>query len=369
MRLFIDARYTRLGHHDGISRYTASLLEALQALQAEGHPQLPDTFDLAMLISDPRQLAHLPQLPYYQVSSPTSALEPRVCQLINRYQPDLVFSPMQTIGLGGLGRNFKLILTLHDLIYYRHPTPPGFLPLPIRLGWRAFHQTYWPQRYLLNRADAVATVSQTTAGLIQAQQLTDRPLMLVPNAPAQQLATSSLQPASERTSRDLLYMGSFMPYKRVETLIQAMKFLPGYRLHLLSKAAPARLAELQAIAGESVIFHQGVSEADYRQLLSSSSALLTASLDEGYGLPVVEAQAAGCPVILSDIPIFREIAPSGLFASPDSAFSFAQAVLSLEDPQVRQTAIEGGLKDIRRFSWRQSALSLLAGAQQVLDQD
>ena len=49
-----------------------------------------------------------------------------------------------------------------------------------------------------------------------------------------------------RRGTDLVYMGSFLPYKNVETLLRAMAHLPGRTLHLLSRISPARRAELQA---------------------------------------------------------------------------------------------------------------------------
>ncbi|MDY6051613.1 MAG: glycosyltransferase family 1 protein [Rothia sp. (in: high G+C Gram-positive bacteria)] len=361
MKLFIDARYTRIGFHDGISRYTASLLFALKDLSDANDKRLPPGLELTMVISDERQLAMLPNLPYLTICAPTSALEPTAALQLNRYHPDVVFSPMQTIGLGGLGRKFKLMVTLHDLIYYSHPTPPGFLPLPVRLGWRAFHTTYAPQRFLLNKADAVATVSRTTAALMHEHKLTTKPITVVPNAPQADGFVSRQQALAlaPHRSKDVLYMGSFMPYKNVETLLQAMKFLPDYRLHLLSKIAPARLAELKPLTGDNVVFHGGTSDEDYRQLLGTASALLTASRDEGYGLPVVEAQSAGCPVVLSDIPIFREIAPGASFAPADSPFAFAQAVRALEGRKLQEANIISGLEDASRYTWEQSALTLL----------
>lgn len=367
MKLCVDARYTRIGFHDGISRYTASLLSALKNLLDASDPRLPAGLELTMVISDERQLQMLPNLPHVVICSPTSPLEPTAALQLNRFSPDVVFSPMQTLGLGGLGRRFKLILTLHDLIYYSHPTPPGFLPAPVRAGWRLFHTTYTPQRYLLNSADAVATVSQTTAGLMREHTLTKRPITVIPNAPQPEGFVSSEQAvklAGTRT-KDLLYMGSFMPYKNVETLLGAMKFLPDYRLHLLSKISPARLAELQPLAGENVVFHQGMSDEDYRRLLGRATALLTASREEGYGLPVVEAQSAGCPVVLADIPIFREIAPGARFAEADSSFAFAQAVRDLENREVQLRAVHAGLEDASRYSWESSALTLVGLARSL----
>ncbi len=227
------------------------------------------------------------------------------------------------------------------------------------------------RRYLLNRADAVATVSETTAALIREKNLTTRPLTVIPNAP-QPGSLMELEQALEgapQRNRDLLYMGSFMPYKNVETLLRAMKYLPDYRLHLLSKIAPAREQELAPLLGENVQLHRGVSEQEYRTMLAQAAALLTASRDEGYGLPVVEAQSAGCPVVLSDIPIFREIAPSAPYAPADDAYAFAQAVRALEDSQYQQQVITQGLQDAARYSWEASALTLIRTAQGLLAPD
>ena len=75
MKLMVDARYTRIGFHDGISRYTASLLGALKTLIDTGDEAATD-LDLTMIISDERQLEMLPDLPHVKISSPTGPLEP-----------------------------------------------------------------------------------------------------------------------------------------------------------------------------------------------------------------------------------------------------------------------------------------------------
>ena len=167
LRIAIDCRYVRTdGRHDGISRYSAGIVAAFAKL----HP-------VTMLISDERQLDLLPQLPWHRITSPTSPLEPLVAVQVNRLKPDIVFSPMQT--MGSLGRRYRLVLTLHDLIYYRHRTPPAQFAWWLRLGWRLYHLAWWPQRVLLNRADAVVTVSETTKQLTADHRLTRKPVTVV----------------------------------------------------------------------------------------------------------------------------------------------------------------------------------------------
>lgn len=353
MKIVIDARYTRITHHDGISRYTAGLVEATSKVA-----------DVTMLINDIRQLEMLPDVPYLKVSAPTSALEPLLAFQINKLHPDVVFSPMQTMGT--LGRKFPVILTLHDLIYYAHPHAPKFLPAPIRWGWFLFHQVYFPQRILLNRADAVATVSQTTADLMRQHRLTKREIGIVSNAPSGTVTHRDLSVAPEKT---LLYMGSFMEYKNVETLIRSMKLLPDYELHLLSGINEERRAELTALvpAGAKVIFHGGVSDEEYAQLLASCTALVTLSREEGYGLPLVEAMSVGTPVIATDMPIFREVAQdAALFANPDSESEFAEQVRKLSDQTNWKDFAAWGLARAAQYSWETSAQQLLELARKAI---
>ncbi|MFT4213182.1 MAG: glycosyltransferase, partial [Microbacterium sp.] len=276
MRLLFDARYIRTDFHDGISRYSAELAAAVVAAAPSRGVQL------VFLVHDDAQRAALPAgARTLKIHAPTALREPLTALLLNRYRPDVVFSPMQTIG--SLGRRFGLILTLHDTIYYRHRTPPRDLPWYVRIGWRLFHLSYVPQRLTLNAADVVATVSETSAAEFARVRLTRRPVVLIPNAP-QRLADLLPDGLEVRPGADnLVYMGSFMPYKNVETLVRAAASLPGRTLHLLSRISPARRAEVEALvdpAGAEVVFHDGVTDAEYAELLADRAVLVTASLDE-----------------------------------------------------------------------------------------
>ncbi|MFY9677106.1 glycosyltransferase family 4 protein [Glutamicibacter protophormiae] len=346
MKLVIDARYTRITHHDGISRFTAGLIAAASELA-----------EVTMLINDLRQLPMLPDVPYLKVSSPTSPLEPLVALRVNKLNPDVVFSPMQTMGT--LGRKYPVILTLHDLIYYSHPHAPKFLPAPIRLGWYLFHQVYWPQRWLLNRADAVATVSNTTASLMREHNLTRKHIGLVSNAPSGTFARRSETAEPRKT---LLYMGSFMEYKNVETLLAGMEFLPDFELHLLSAIADQRRSELEQRIpeGARVVFHNGVSDQEYEEMLGECTALVTLSREEGYGLPLVEAMSMGTPVVATDMPIFREVADdAALFAAPDDPQGFAAQVRQLADSGTWSLFSRRAVQRAENYSWERSARQLI----------
>ena len=356
MRILVDCRYVRFPRHDGISRYTANLVAALAPLaHAAGH-------EVVMVVSDEGQLQMLPELPWELATSPTSPRELTIARRLNRLEPDVLFSPMQTIG--SWGRRFGLVLTLHDLIYYRNRTPPRDLPWPVRVLWRLYHLAWWPQRMLLNRADEVATVSATTRDLMRAHRLTDRPITIVSNA------ADPVEADAARTrpaGRDILYMGSFMPYKNVEALARALHALPGFRLHLLSRISDADRARVEALApAGALVIHDGVTDEEYGELLDSALALVTMSLDEGFGLPLVEAMVRGTPIVVSDIPIFREIGgEAAVYADPRDDASIADAIRRLDDAEEWKRRSDASRAQAEHFDWNRSAAVLLEMLERV----
>src|SRR4051794_19160750 len=198
MRLVVDCRYVRRdGRHDGISRYAAGITAALRR-------RAP----LPVLIDARRRRERLPGLPWVRVRSVPPPLEPLVPLAVNRLRPDVVFSPLQTSG--SIGRRYGLVLTLHDLIYYRHRTPPAEFAWWVRLGWRLLYLSFLPQRLLLDRADEVVTVSATVEEEIRRHRLTRRRVTVVPNA-ADGAPLAAAAPGER--SRSIVYMGAFIGYK------------------------------------------------------------------------------------------------------------------------------------------------------------
>ena len=351
MKLFFDARYIRTDFHDGISRYTTELGNALAR-------QTPVTF----IVSDPAQLKLLPENAEYVLLHPvTSWREPLSSLWLNKFQPDVVVSPLQTIG--SVGRRFKMVLNQQDMTYYRHASPPPQYSPLLRLGWRLYHLTYMPGRVVLRGADLVATVSETSKREIQAAHLTKKPIVVVPNA-AQDLSQYLDQPVAQHDEppKNLIYMGAFIPYKNAETLIRAMEWLPGRTLHLLSRIKPKRRAELQKLIpkGAEVVFHGGVSDEQYAQLLADNAIMVSASKAEGFGLPLIEAISVGTPAIVTDMEIFHEVAGEGaLYANPNDPRDFASKITTLDDRSAREELVARGQAHIQRFSWDKSAIALL----------
>lgn len=347
MKVFFDARYTRTDYHDGISRYSAELGNAFAKITP-----------VIFIISEEGQKQWFPPTAeFIKIHPGTSIKEPWTARILNKYHPDVVYSPMQTIGT--TGRKYKAVLTAQDMIYYRHNKAPGFLPAHVRIGWWLYHQTYLPQRLILKGGDLITTVSNTSANDLQKAKMTKVPATVIYNAPQK---FTKYPVKFENEIKNIVYMGSFMPYKNTETLIKGMEELPGRTLHLLSRINDERKKELAALIPKDaqVVFHNGVSDDKYEQLLANNAVLATASLDEGYGIPVAEAMAMGVPAVVSDIPVFHEVGAEGaLYFDPHSPHSFAETVKKLDAKPLRDRHIQKGLEHMQTFSWDTSARVLL----------
>ena len=118
----------------------------------------------------------------------------------------------------------------------------------------------------------------------------------------------------------VLYVGNFMPHKNVDGLLRAWALLPAtlratHRL-VLAGGDTARRPQLEDLVralglGASVRFAGRVDDADLPALYSACTAFVLPSLEEGFGLPAIEAMACGAPVIVSDRGALPEIAGPG----------------------------------------------------------
>jgi glycosyltransferase involved in cell wall biosynthesis len=158
--------------------------------------------------------------------------------------------------------------------------------------------------------------------------------------------------------KSLVYAGSYMPYKGVETIVQTLQELPDFEMHLVSPASADVQNRTLRLAGEAasrVKFLGGLSDTEYAQLLRNSTAFVSASIVEGFGIPLFEAMACGAAVVCSDIPVFREVAGAAAeFFEPSSARELANAVNRLSAERLLELR-EVGLNRANQFSWDASA--------------
>jgi len=158
-----------------------------------------------------------------------------------------------------------------------------------------------------------------------------------------------------------LYVGNAYPHKNVELLVAALSKSKLSETLVFCGPNDYFTARLKSLVEKlklntRIRFFTYQSDAELAWFYSQAKALVLPSLGEGFGLPVVEAAAHGCPLILSDIGVFREIAPPGTkFFDPRSQESLLQQLVAL--PTKRLEVLPSYLA---RFSFAKMAKETLA---------
>lgn len=166
----------------------------------------------------------------------------------------------------------------------------------------------------------------------------------------------------------LLTIGHFEKRKNYTRLIEALAILhkSGRRMSLVivgndsgEMKAIKQLIEQKDLI-DYVIILNGISDAEVRCLYKLADLFVFPSFYEGFGIPVLEAMAASCPMVLSDTPVFREITQNqGLYFTCDEANNIASAIqFVLNSDTERSKQIDYGKKRVKDFSFSKIAAEL-----------
>ncbi|BAP46034.1 glycosyltransferase family 4 protein [Pseudomonas sp. LJDD11] len=168
-----------------------------------------------------------------------------------------------------------------------------------------------------------------------------------------------------------LFVGTLQPRKNLPRILQAFKQLP----QALRKEHPLVIVGRDGWNNEELLpqlaqlEQQGegrwlsyLPQTEVMALLQSASALVFPSLYEGFGLPVIEAFAAQCPVIASNSTSVPEVAGDAAWAvDPYSVESISAAMQDLlNQPQAREEKVQRGLQRARQYTWQECARQTLA---------
>lgn len=170
-------------------------------------------------------------------------------------------------------------------------------------------------------------------------------------------ATSNL----ERTYKELadqkiiLYVGNRSGYKRFDLAVGALQLRPDYTLGVVGPPLSKDESQmLQQRLGDSWRYFGFVPRKDLPALYASAYAFIFPSEYEGFGLPILEALSAGCPVILSNRSSFPEVAGTvGFFAESQDVECYAEALDRL-DAAERVKIVKDGFLQAKKFSWEET---------------
>jgi glycosyltransferase involved in cell wall biosynthesis len=370
MIIGIDASRALRAHRTGTERYALEIIQHMLALpQAQRHEwrlyvdQLPAD-QSALSHSNLPDHATLRLLPARRMWT-HRALAAEVLQ--NR--PDVLFVPSHVLPFVLPSQRLPpSVVTVHDLGYYIFPeTHP----------WRQRLYVNWGTRWSVAVATRVIAISHATATDLERFTRTKADKICVvheaanawPPPTAQDIATEYERYGLARPYA--LYVGTLQPRKNLARLIAAYEQLcrrdtasfdlvlagnPGWLSHdIVAQAAGSDYASRIHLPGY-------VNDEDLPGLMAGARLFVFPSLYEGFGLPILEAQSVGVPVMSGKGSSLPEVAgEAALFVDPTDVEAIAQAMLQLsQDETLRQTLIAAGHRNVQRFSWQKAAAETLA---------
>lgn len=234
----------------------------------------------------------------------------------------------------------------------------------------------------LRRAHAVIAQSQYTARQLLAHTNVDpNKIRVIPFGvapPGRTITQEERSRERERLvgsgNRLVLAVGAIQTRKNTANIVRALACLPQeYRLVLAgsngygAENVHALIAREQL--GSRVTKLGYVSDEQLGTLYQSADVLVFASLEEGAGLPVLEAMASGLPVVTAHTSALPEAAGNAaLYADPHEPCAIAEKIrVAVEDNATREVLIRKGLERARRFTWRQTAEATLRLYEEVLN--
>lgn len=263
---------------------------------------------------------------------------------------DLLFSPGFVSPLWG---RFRKVVTIHDLYYIRFPQF-------VRPWQRRYWQIFVPAS--LRAADAIITDSDSTrADVAEAFPWTAGKVARIHLGSDIEVGQSRGQ--SPVIPPFCLVVGNITPNKNVGVIVSALLLLKARNISCRLVVAGSDLfGILSALLDEidvnlDIVLLEHISDEALAALYQSAICLIQASRYEGFGLPVVEAMAVGCPVIASDIAVLREVGGDGaLYFSENSAESLASALVRvMNDSRLREELVEAGKDNALKFKWKKVA--------------
>ena len=331
--------------------------------------KLAQELDVPKVYSDIYQnVVHLFNIPWFSKSALRAIREDRrFIRMLNRLD-GMVHLPNQHLGRYGNFLKVPYVVTVHDLI--RHFDLKGY-------GTYIHHPNLRDRFYLNLDYKGI----RKAARIIAVSQSTKRDLMYHLSIPTERISVvydgvdhKVFRPLPYSRSFNypyILFVGSEQPRKNLPTLLRALGKLKrdrrfgNVKLVKVGKAGGHETAfrrqtvELIEALGltRDVIFTDYVPEEELPVYYSNAECFVLPSLYEGFGLPVLEAMACGCPVIISNRASLPEIAGgAGIEVDPYDLERLGEALREvLTDGGLRKEMVRKGLAQGSKFSWRRTA--------------
>lgn len=361
MQIGIDARF--YGVNAGIGRYLRNLISELQKMDKSNE------YYLFLLKKD------IPQVKFSKNFHPVEAnfswygFEEQIKfpKVLRKYNLDLVHFPHFNVPVLYKG---KFVVTIHDLIHSEFKMKRASTRSKVYYEIKQLaHKRVL--NYAIKRSQRIITVSEYVKGQLAKKWGVGEKMQVIHEGVEEGFIKLAKQCSKENIAGVLkkyqieppfiYYIGAAHPHKNVEGLIKAFMTLRKKYQYLALVLAGEDNFFWQRIKREykhkDIRFVGFVSDADSIAFLKSASCYVQPSLEEGFGLPILEAFICRCPVVSSDRASLPEIAGDGaIYFDPKDKDDIADKIVRvLNDQKLKKELIEEGNVRLDKFSFKKMA--------------
>jgi glycosyltransferase involved in cell wall biosynthesis len=352
-RFGVNALYLIPGGVGGTEIYLRELLAALALVDSENEYFIFTNSETGEDLVPKRRNFHWKPQTVRAVSRPMRLLweQTRLPLEVSRLKLDVLLNPGFTAPIVS---SCPCVTVFHDLQHKRHPEYFRWFDLP---PWRFF---LWAAVHRAQRL--IAVTEATRADLLHFYRIPSERIHVVHHG----VDPALLDLRRDRVERFVLCVSTLHPHKNMDRLIRAYaREKRDYTLVL------AGMRGFHAEAIDSLIDQLGVrdqvtlsgwiSRAELYDLYDRALACVYPSTFEGFGMPALEAMAAGVPLLCSNIPPLREVvAECALFFDPLDENALAQGLTRIvTDEALRATLARAGRERARTFTWERTARETL----------
>jgi glycosyltransferase involved in cell wall biosynthesis len=257
------------------------------------------------------------------------------------------------------------IVTIHDIIHLRYP---------VSYSYRKYYEIIFP--LMIKYSKHIITVSEFSKKEIFSYFRINKQKISVVYAG---ISERFKPQKNENQEKYILGVSSIAYHKNFIKLIEAFLYLKtkniklyivgGINEKIFGKDSKKILNHIKN--NENIKFLGRVNENTLIQLYSNALCFVYPSLYEGFGLPPLEAQACGCPVVISDIPVFKEIyGDSALYFNPLDSQDIANKIEEIiNNEYLRDKLIEKGFENSKKYRWENSAKQFFSVLEKVIKND
>lgn len=286
-----------------------------------------------------------------------------VSRAARRASADLVHSPAI---LGPRRTRMPAVVTMHDMLYWSHPeymsTP--LYTRPVKLM----------ERMTSRNAARILTISEESReAIVRYLKVPLERIDLVPLAGTRVPGADRALASSDGPM--VLATGNRRPHKNWASLIRALPLVPEPERPKVvvtgSHGEDPLLAVVEETGMQEWVELKGwVDDEEMRSLYSKATILAMPSFADGFSLPALEAMMAGLPVMISDIPVYREVVgDAALLIDPNDLESIAQAMITAATrPDILENLAVQGRERAQLFSWERTAEGTLRSFEGALAQ-